>query len=140
MFDFEGRFAVRSNIVAAGQYVATNALGARVVVNRFEKTVYELEIEERSPFFDEHDNSIFINLKVPMAVREAISAKVYLRLALVCTITKLEVRHEDLIVKATIESPEEVHWHERILPVKIDRIIVFDSRTGRICATVGEQG
>jgi hypothetical protein len=139
MFYFDGRFAVRTIRMAAGQFVASNAFGVRTTVSRFEKTVYELQIKESSPFFEKggpNETLVLINLTVPMEVATAAAAKSHLRLALLCTLTSMEVQRDDSVDDATIDHPVELHWHERILPVRIDRIFVFDNRTGRILTVV----
>ena len=126
----DGVFVLRSNTTATGQYVATNAFGVRKVVTRFVKNVYELRVTDG--YFVVGDRDWSINIAVPMQVTEAISLKNHLRLAFVCTISGSEVKREDQTIEATASDPREVQLHEIGLPVRIDKLWVFDSRTGGI--------
>ena len=142
MFYFQGEFALRSITTPAGQYVGTNAFGVRIVVNRFDRTVYALEVEERSSFFErggDYDTSSFIHLVAPVPREAAVSAKSHLRIAFLCRLAEMEIRHEDQVSSATVDNPTEVHWHERKIPVSLNKIIVFDDRTGNILSVLEDR-
>jgi hypothetical protein len=137
MFYVGGLFVLRSNISAKGQFVAMNAFGVRKVVNRFEKNVYELRVTQQSDVIEAENSYWYVRIRVPVKVEDAIAVKSYLKIALVCTVTESEVEHEDQIIEATIAEPREIQWHEKRLPVRIDKLWVFDSRTGHILTTLG---
>jgi hypothetical protein len=142
MFYVQGVFALRSITTPTGQYVGTNSFGVRVVVNRFDRTVYELQIDEPSSFFEkggDYDTSYFIHLVAPVPREAAMSVKSHLRIAILCTLTKMEIQHEDPVSSATVDKPTEVHWHEKIIPVGINKVIVFDDRAGNILSVLEDR-
>jgi hypothetical protein len=130
---------LRSKLIDRGSYVGSNAFGVRKLVTKWDQTNYELSVTTKSEFFvndDLYNDFIWlIKIKVPMIASEAAAAKNYLRIALVCTLVGSDIVHTDTYRGATITDPTEVHLHDRGLPVVINKVLIFDSRTGHIQPT-----
>jgi hypothetical protein len=132
-------FELKVDIMPTGQYVATNAFGVRKLVRRFEKNVYELRVTKKPEFFEEAvgGGEWLLKIKLPMRATEAMVLKSTLRIVLVCTVSEPDIRRGQWRTEATITEPSEVHVHTKGLPVRIDKLFVFDRRTGRIMALFG---
>jgi hypothetical protein len=142
---------LRSKLIDRGSYVGSNAFGVRKIVTKLDQTNYELSVTTRSEVFVDDDLSFegsypyrpavhndliwLIKIKVPMIASEAAASRNYLRIALVCTLVGSDIVHTDTYRGATITDPTEVHWHDRGLPVVINKVLIFDSRTGHIQPT-----
>jgi len=87
----------------------------------------------------EYDQGWFATIELPVGASEAVALKNNLRIALMCTIAGPEnFILEDFSTEATLSKPVEIHWRVRRLPVIIDRLLVFDKRSGRILVTLGD--
>ncbi len=143
-----GRFVLRSSTTAAGQYVGSNAFGVHTLVHRYIKNVYGISIRDRGDLIETEnicanvpdchmDGDWFIRIRVPMEPTEAMALKDSLRIALVCTVSGSEITRDDQLTEATVSEPREIQWHDRALPVRLDKLWVFERRTGRILLTLG---
>lgn len=139
----------RSDNSAIGQYIASNAFGVHSVVRRYKIDEFGLVVKEKSDLIQADDlcsscedefTTWSMKIAFPIAVADAAALKDDLRIAFVCTVVGPRLETDNGTISPTITEPQEIQYRKTRLPVRIDGLFVFDSRTGDfVMASSGSQ-
>jgi hypothetical protein len=132
---------LKGHAVSGGKHLASNAFGATVEVSSSVGQMYGIAVAPTEWIFPKSvsDKSLedvllgpHSNFSVPMATEEAISLKPNLGVLAVCTLTSDKVITQVGGHEATLDAPYESTIIWNYLPVRVEQLWVYDSRSGRV--------
>jgi len=115
---------LKKRTIKSGKYIGSNAFGVKTVISYREYVSFGLTLDERG--------LLPTNYSWQIASTEAQQAKTFLRVALLCVQSVPSIYRDVYYHDPTISDRFEIGGEKYYLPVSIQQMWVFDSRSGKI--------
>ena len=116
--------------VSSRQYIGSNAFGVKKVISYIEYSHFGLTLDYKGLYGSSYSWAV--------TASDAQALKRFLRMAVLCVQSLPSVYKDEEHVEPTISDPVELVVHKFYLPVLVQQLWIFDTRSGNIVQRFGD--